>query len=822
MRQMEVNSKISPSLRRGLYATASVGCLLMASAVYGQSLAANTAADARKSGGEGPAREAQSAVTVGDVVVTARRRTERLLDVPVAATAVTMAQIRQYDFQSVADIKLAVPNISFDRGFTGSAASIALRGVSSSSLDAGLEQSVLLDYDGTPISRGRVISDGLFDVGGIDVLEGPQALFFGKNSPGGVVSIKSLNPTSTWQGYVRAGYEFTAHEPSVEAAIGGPITDKLGVRIAIIESQSDGYEHNNDVDGVVDPFRTAKLPANDGGTTDQPGKALYGAESRTAGRLTLRYEDGPLDATFKMLASWYSSDGLLSLGEVMSCPGGAQFPITTGHADPNGDCHLDGHNSVGLPPQAVLDSWPEVRKYNNGHPYTRDATLLPTLTVNYKIDNITLSSITSLFHYDFVNQGNADSTSYSYYYSYNDERNTSFVQELRAVSSFEGPLNFAVGGYYEHDDRPFQNGTASIVPIDPATGRLDNFDLNDSNKADAFSGFAQVSYKPVPSLEIAGGARYTSETTHITLQDAYVNPVAAASFLPVGTVLSGSRSEDNISPEATITWHPMHNVMIYGAYKTGYLAGGFSNPGNIGIHLTIATDTYGEEKARGFEGGSKFSLMGDTVSGSLVGYRYTYSGLQLTSLDSTANPPIIRTQNAGSSLSQGLEFNLNYRPVNALLLRTSVNYNDAHFNSFPAAQCYAGQTSLLGCVGGVQSLSGSTIYRAPKWVLTLGASYDFDLGAGYRLQVNGDLRSTSGYFTELNENPLSYQGAYVLLNAGARLTLPGDRWSVAVIGRNLNNKFYGTLGSDKVAGVGEVVTVPGEPRTVAVQVEARF
>jgi len=85
-----------------------------------------------------------------------------------------------------------------------------------------------------------------------------------------------------------------------------------------------------------------------------------------------------------------------------------------------------------------------------------------------------------------------------------------------------------------------------------------------------------------------------------------------------------------------------------------------------------------------------------------------------------------------------------------------------------------------------------------------------------------DVSTTTGYFTELNENPLSYQKGYALLNGGARLTLPDGRWSVAVIGRNLTDRFYGTLGSDKVAGVGEVVTVPGEPRTVMLQVETRF
>jgi outer membrane receptor protein involved in Fe transport len=94
------------------------------------------------------AAEDNSDVEGNDIVVTARRRAERLQDVPVAAVAVGTQQIRQYDLTNLANVRIVAPQISFDRGFTGSGASISLRGVSSSNLDAGIEQSVLLDLDG--------------------------------------------------------------------------------------------------------------------------------------------------------------------------------------------------------------------------------------------------------------------------------------------------------------------------------------------------------------------------------------------------------------------------------------------------------------------------------------------------------------------------------------------------------------------------------------------------------------------------------------------------------------------------------------------------
>ena len=801
--------------RRALAAGVALSALIGAASVPGW-------AAAQPAAGQPAAPTATQPSDVEEVLVTARRRTERLLDVPVAATSVGPEQIRQYNVTNLANIKVAAPQISFDRGGTGSGASISLRGVSSSSLDAGLEQSVLVDFDGMPVSRGRVVSDALFDVGGIDVLKGPQALFFGKNSPGGVVSIRTENPTADFGGYLRAGYEFTKKEKSVEGAVNLPINDRLGMRLAVFGSKSEGYLKNQDRLGVTDPFRAARLPTFTGGTVDPPGKKLYGAEKKFAGRLTVRYDDGSLDATFKLLGSHFASDGIQMLAEVMACPPGQARPVTVNVPDPNGDCRLDNKVSYGLPPQAVLSSWPEVARYNGGKPYTRNDLILPTLTVNKRAGDITFTSITSLMHYDFVNQGNSDKTSYSYFYSNNNERDTNFIQEFRAVTAFSGSLNLTAGGYYAQEKRVFFNGTANIAPVDPATGKLNTFDLRADNKSHALSGFAQLIWKPVARVELAGGARYTRETKKLAMRNTFVNAAVVGNFLPVSRVIAGSRTEDNVSPEVTLSFHPTDDVMTYVAYKTGYLSGGFSNPGNLTPRITIENDTYDSERVKGFEGGVKFQTLEHRLSGSLVGYRYVYKGLQLTSIDLSANPPLIRTQNAGDSISQGVELELNYRVVRGLSVRGSANYNDAHFRQFTGAQCYTLQTAALGCVGGSQDLSGKPINRAPKWILAGGAAYEFEAPGGYRVNLNANVRYTSNYYVSVNLNPLALQRSFTLIDAGARVTLPNDRWSVALIGRNLTNRHYGTLGNDKTSGNGEVTATAGEPRAIVVQLETRF
>jgi len=796
-----------------------VGTLLMSETVAAQSA---TLAEGATPG----AATADSGLE--EVVVTARLRPERWIDVPVSITGVAPEQIRQYDLTSMANIKLVAPEITLDRGFTGSGTSISMRGVSSSSLDAGLEQSILLVFDGMELSRGRILNDAMFDVASIEVLKGPQALFFGKNSPGGVVAVKSEDPTREFSGYARAGYEVTTnHTRSFEGALSGPLTDSLGYRVAAFVSKSEGYIQNED-SGVPDLIRTAAS----GSTFVPAAQPSLGAEEKEAVRLTLKFTPGEsLDADLKILLSRYRGQSLQSFDEVMACPAGRTHPVTTGGIlDSNGDCTLNDRSSQGWLSQTIINSWPQVRRYDDGRPYSKDDSVLPTLTLNYHLAHATLTSITGYYDYDYVSQGNADGTSYSYFWSYSDEKNSSFYQELRAVSALDGWLNFAAGGHFEYNDRTLYVGGANGPNLqDPATGRYNLYDNEQHNKSHAQSVFAQAILSLPGHVELTGGARYTHETKSLRSFESYLNPrgVGAATLLPQGKVIAGERSEHNVSPEATLAWHASEHVMLYGAYKTGYLSGGFSNPGTLSAVSTLQTLTFNDETAKGFEAGLKATLLDNKLTGSLTAFRYKYEGLPLTSLIALSSTAVtFVTQNAASTITRGVELESTWRPVTGFTLRGSASYDQAYFEQFDAAQCYTGQTLALGCVAApvtgakTQNLSGRPVYRAPKWLLSAGAGYDFGLTGELRLGLNADLRYTSGYYTGLNLNPLSYQTGFTTVNTGVRLST--DKWSLAVIGRNLSNRRYGTLGVDKPGGTGEVYTVAGEPRVVVLQAEARF
>lgn len=761
------------------------------------------------------------------IVVVARGRAEKLIDVPVAASVATPEDLRRNDISSVANLKIVVPQISLDRGFTGSGTSIAMRGVSSTVIDAGVEQSVLLDFDGVAISRGRILNDALFDLAGVDVLKGPQPVFFGKNSPGGVVSVKSADPTSDLSGFVRGGYEFNARATTVETAISGPLSDNLGARLALFASQSKGYIRNMNR-GVADPFVAAGSPY--GFIPAAPER--LGAEEKIAGRFTLKYTGDDLTASFKLLVSRYEGQGLQSFSEVMGCAPGQTVPIDrvagVNYADPTGDCRLNDRSSQGWINPAVVANWPEVNRNGSGQPYSKNVTVMPVLRLTKGFGDIEVTSVTGYYDYDYVSQGNADATAYSFFWSYSNEKNKSFYQEVRAVSDFAGPLNFAAGGHYEYNDRTlFVGGLNGRTGLDATTGKLHTYDNQQGNKSSAFSIFGQLRYEPSEQLELAAGGRYTRQTKKLDTVFTFVNSNQAG-FRAVGNHITGRKTEDNFSPEVTVSYKPSSNVMVYAAYKTGYLAGGFSNPGVPAASSTSATLSFDAETVNGFEVGVKGSTLGNTLTGSITGYRYVYKGLPLTSLVTVGSIATYRTQNAADTLAQGVELEATWRPAAGTRLNATASYNDAKFRSFPGAQCYAGQTVATGCVvvtgttTTTQDLSGKDVYRSPDWILTAGASQEFALSSSLNLTANADVRYTSSYNATIGLNPVGFQKSFTTLNASLRLSTPDDKWGLALIGRNLTNVRYATLGVDKPGGVGDVFAVAGEPRAVVLQAEVRF
>src|SRR5688572_14706195 len=177
--------------------------------------------------------EVQASRVIEEIIVSARKRDESLQDVPVAVTGITDEQLKQYNVSNLSKMAQMTPQLFVAESMSGNGGSLSLRGIGTSSTSAGFDQAVSIYVDGLQYDRGFVLSQGYFDLARVEVMKGPQALFFGKNSTAGVISLVSADPGDELELSGRVGHEFYADENWYEAVASGPITESFGARLAL-------------------------------------------------------------------------------------------------------------------------------------------------------------------------------------------------------------------------------------------------------------------------------------------------------------------------------------------------------------------------------------------------------------------------------------------------------------------------------------------------------------------------------------------------------------------------------------------------------------
>ncbi|MEL7028261.1 MAG: TonB-dependent receptor plug domain-containing protein, partial [Pseudomonadota bacterium] len=173
------------------------------------------------------------------ILVTARKRTESIVDVPISISARAGDDLDNLAIRDIGGAAGLIPNLYIDEVPAGPRVSI--RGLATSQTGGVVDSSVGLGIDGLFYGRPRWISIGLFDLEAIEVLRGPQSTYFGKNTTAGFINIRTKSPGDVWEGRVAGGYEFDIGGYNVEAAAGGPINDSFGVRLAYRHLDRDGY-----------------------------------------------------------------------------------------------------------------------------------------------------------------------------------------------------------------------------------------------------------------------------------------------------------------------------------------------------------------------------------------------------------------------------------------------------------------------------------------------------------------------------------------------------------------------------------------------------
>ncbi|WP_129774596.1 TonB-dependent receptor [Peristeroidobacter soli] len=719
----------------------------------------------------------QTGETLESIIVTARKKNESILKVPVVMTAITQESLEQHATDDLYTVAQRVPGLLIGTSLAANGLQVSIRGIGTTANNATVDNSISLNVDGLQLTQGLAYGIGMFDVAQVEVMKGPQALFYGKNSPAGVISLRSVDPTDTFESSARVGYEYEAEEKIAEAMISGPVSDSVKLRLAARYSDQAGYFRN---DAEVIPGLASINPTD---------RRVTPTEDVIVRGTALFTPDGPYSAKLKTSYQYTDMQGTWPANELGYCPDG------TGGVAPRNisfiagdDCKINRSIRVAWPDPAVFTGL-----RNGGKPFNTQKQLLTSLEQNINFGNgLTLTSLTG---YYWLNQEYLYLASViggaSALVSDSDFDSDQLTQEFRLASDYDGPINFTLGGFYQDG----MQKTAVRLRGNTVLGLADTLnDFAHHIDIDSISFFGQVVWKIAPDLELAPGARWTREKRS---HEQY-NYNAANGPVGKSVLLDPEIEATNVSPEVTLTYSATDDLTLFAAYKTGFKSGSFNGV----IFLTPTTaGSFDDEKVKGGEVGLKSRLLDRQLSFNAAAYYYKYSNLQVgaNEISGVTGALILRTLNAASADVYGVDMDATFAPfsIPGFSVQAALNYNRARYTSFPNAPCGNGQTIGQGCdqllnpaTGRYtsQDLEGEPLVRAPEWMGSLGFDYEMPVGDTLRLSFGTLASFSSKYSLNLINAPGFFQDDYV--KAGANVTLKaGEKWELALIGNNLNDKI---------------------------------
>ena len=712
---------------------------------------------------------------IEEIIVTANKVAENVQDVPIAITALTSDRLEAAGTTSLEGITQLVPSVTFRKGTTSANSAIVMRGVGTITFSIAAEPSVSTVVDGIVLSRSGQAFMDLVDAERLEVLRGPQGTLFGKNASAGLVNIVSKGGTDSLEAEARAEY-YEGDEYRLRGSLSGPIATDLSARLTGFYGSYDG--------NITNVF---------GGREDQiNGYEHYGA------RGIVDY-DGPM-ARLRFIADYFRADDDCC-ADITTVSRGAVLDAELG---------LPGGVAQGLD-----------QRYVNHNLVTQTKDRQWSLTANADIDltdTHTLSVVTGYRNWknrefregDFLPRAIVGTN------ELHDEGLVTTQQmsfEARIASDAAMPFFYQVGAFAWHSDnkqvftREDVVCNSSTLPLAPSGARPCNLsdtvntifptatsysDVGSTNVAV----FGQATYRFSDFISLTGGLRYTwDDLTYIHTRAPGVNATNGAPATGPGisgsgaggsiasggngtNTSSGQSSNGNLSGKAVLQITPSDDVMLYGSYTRGYKGPAF----NVFFNHTAPTNAIpiDEETSDAFEIGAKTQFFDNRVQLNVAGFMVEYDGFQANNFVLLNGAVVSNLTNAGTVKSQGFEVDLQAVPVDGLTLRASAAYADAFVKEFnPNPQTNA-----------PDARNGTQLPLAPKFVYTLGAGYEGDLG-GMKLYLDTDYRHVSKQFSDLGESgPIVPYGRW---RASIGFSEAEDRYRLTLHARNITDESYALL-----------------------------
>ncbi len=728
-----------------------------------------------------------------EVVVTARRIEERLADVPLSVTVIGGQRLDEFAITRWEDLTL--PGVKIGPG--GLLDVLSIRGIASG-LNFGFEQSAPVFVDGVWFGSSRSSRSGFVDVERIEVLKGPQPTHFGKNAIAGAFGVVTRKPQAEFTASVDAYHEFEHDETAITGVVNVPIGETLAARVAGKWRELDGYMTNSS-GGRRSPQQRDEL-----------------------GRLALRWK--PLDELTLDGKLEYSSNTTRGRETqyVRCVPQAFTVPRLLNPAYE--DCRMDDVRAQRYDRTAFGAALGIFENPDRAGELI-DNDLLSGLVSGSWTLPVDAELTFDIAYYDqgFYTEVKQDHSWNQRSLAAYEDSSRHFSQEVRLRSRQEERWTWMVGAYHEQDARdnaPF----AQVALQAPANQAIVTNSLQDS---DSWSVFGEAGVQAFDELTLRLAARYTDASRDIDADRTVyqLSPNSAApgpdpwSFaVPVTLTRTAflatrqSRSDDKLTPAATLEWRPATGQFYYVSWREGFKAGGF----NSFLSGPIDEIGFDPETVDYLEAGLKLTLADGAARLDIAVFDGDYEDLQVSVLDPFSGQSLVR--NTSSAESRGVDFAFDWAFSDGWQLGLTLAWLDATYGSFTNQSCYLtpAQTIAQGCVriGGAplppgatvctgnpgvicaQDLTGLATSFAPEWSGTTSLEYRRAL-AGERLglpltiRARVDLMATDEFYTTVNGAPGSKQPSYAKLDARLALGSADGRWEVALVGRNLTDELYG-------------------------------
>jgi outer membrane receptor protein involved in Fe transport len=739
-------------------------------AVLAVQAAASSRADAQTTPQAAAAPPDNEGATVGAIIVTAQRRSQKLLDVPISIQATSGNDLRTRQITTVEGLVQLVPDLRIGSAYQSVNQDITIRGIGpANQYNFNINAPVGLYMD--EIYQTFQASPGLqlFDLDRVEVLKGPQGTLYGRNTTGGAVNFITKGPAlneGALNGNLAAGVANYAHY-DVEGATDITVIDGvLGARVSGFYSNGDGYMKN-----VADT-----------------GPRTYGSDDTAQGRLVVRYVPSTVfDATLKVYLNRFQG----------STPGALEFGVGPGGVN------ALGYSRAGLNNQEVDFNYAGSLKTASDD---------VGLTMNWNLGNVKVTSVSATERSSAHISNDCDGSPFDICDADYNLNGSQYSEDLRAQYS-GGPINITAGGFYGEDT---YHHLANVGFFDAVF--LQNT-YTQVRRSYAF--YADGTYNFTHQLNLTLGLRETWDSTRISqLQTALLTslvgtPVALSipaspTYDPNAFLPAVERDSNGLTGRAVLSYNFTPQIMGYVSYSHGYRAGAFN-----GQQFFSANELnyVGPETDDNYELGLKGTFFERRLQVTSAIFDTEIKNQQVLS---AVNIPGVASYPALAGLNgrvRGFEIDGQAVITEALHGHVGFTWLNTRYDN--------GQV-----MEGV-NVGGHKFPFAPDYSLRAGLDWRVWEAGERKLTLSGGVEYTGHYYYD-PQNGVGSVGAFFKNGqlgyavVDTRLTYDMGRVQLTLWAKNLFDQFYLTYVSNAESSFGSDFGIRGAPRTFGASANVAF